>query len=339
VNDRRMILGGGFLVVLALVALAAPWLGLRDPSAQPDTLVLRDLPPLSRPQGVRLADGNLRYAHETRPLEGGAIEIRRGETWTRLAPPQLAPDWNVRPLYLLGTDNFGRDLLSRLIYGGRISLLVGLAGALIAVVLGTLVGAVAGFAGGWIDALLMRFTDVVLSVPRLFLALLLVALYRPSLLTTMLVLGGTTWMAAARLVRGEILSLRERDFVQAARAAGASPLRLSLLHLLPLAMVPVIIEGTLRVGDTILLEAALSYLDLGVRPPTPSWGNLIADGRHSLLGAWWISTLPGLAVVATVISLNFVGEAARHRLGSTHRRPARRRPRSGIRSLLLPAAE
>ena len=338
-NDRRMILGGGFLIVLALIALAAPWMGLRDPAAQPDTLVLRDLPPLARPQAVRLAEGNLRYAHEVRVVGEGAIEIRRGETWTRLDPHQLDSDWNVRPLFLLGTDNFGRDLLSRLIYGGRISLLVGLASALIAVVIGTLIGTVAGFAGGRIDALLMRFTDVVLSVPRLFLALLLVALYRPSLLTTMLVLGGTTWMAAARLVRGEILSLRERDFVQAARAAGASPLRLGLLRLLPLAMVPVIIEGTLRVGDTILLEAALSYLDLGVRPPTPSWGNLIADGRHSLLGAWWISTIPGLAVAATVVSLNFVGEAARDRLGSTRRLPARRRRRSAVRSLLLPAAE
>lgn len=338
-NDRRLVLGGGFLVVLALVALAAPWLGLRDPAAQPDTLVLRDLPPLARPQAVRLGDGSMRFAHEVRPLGDGAVEMRRGSTWTRLGADQLAPDWNVRPLYLLGTDSFGRDLLSRLIHGGRVSLLVGLAGALIAVGIGTLVGSVAGFAGGRVDALLMRFTDVVLSVPRLFLALLLVALYRPSLLTTMLVLGGTTWMAAARLVRGEILSLRERDFVHAARAAGASPLRLGLLHLLPLAMVPVIIEGTLRVGDTILLEAALSYLDLGVRPPTPSWGNLIADGRHSLLGAWWISTIPGLAVAATVVSLNFVGEAVRDRLGSARPLPARRRPRPPVRSLLLPAAE
>ncbi len=302
-------------------------------------MVLRDLPPLARVQAIRFSDGALRYVNELREAGDGGIDFRRGQRWQHAGPDDLATEWNVRPRFLLGTDGFGRDLLSRLIHGGRISIAIGILGALMALTLGSLVGLVSGLAGGWIDSLLMRFTDVVLSVPRLFLVLLLVALYRPSLWTTVVVLGGTTWMAAARLVRGEVLSLRERDFVQAARAAGAPPLRLGLLHLLPAALVPVIVEGTLRVGDTILLEAALSYLDLGVRPPMPSWGNIIADGRHNLIGAWWISTLPGLAIAATVISLNYVGDAAREWLGATRRSASPAAPQPVVRRRLASVTE
>jgi peptide/nickel transport system permease protein len=153
-------------------------------------------------------------------------------------------------------------------------------------------------------------------VPRLFLALLLVAIYGPSMTTTVVVLGVTTWMPAARLVRGEILSVRERDFVKAARASGAAPLRLAWRHVLPLAVAPLLVEGALRVGETILLEASLSFLGLGVPAPVPSWGNLIADGRDALFDAWWVSTFPGIAIALTVIALNLLGDSARDRLGA-----------------------
>ena len=162
---------------------------------------------------------------------------------------------------------------------------------------------------------LEQISRALATLAPMFLILMLVAFYDPSTTTTVVVLGCTTWMAAARLVRGEILSARERDFVHAARAGGVDPLRLGFVHLLPAATVPLLVQGTLRVGDTILLEASLSFLGLGVQPPLASWGNLIADGKDALvLGAWWISTLPGLAIAATVVALNVVGEAARDRI-------------------------
>ncbi len=303
--------------VLSFVALAAPWLGLRDPNEQLDGLVLPDLAPLTRARAVELVDGSLRFAEQIRESDH-SVDLLRGPHWERIELEGLqgkSLDTAVhRPLFLLGTDGFGRDVFARLVHGARVSLLVGFLAAGMALGLGTLIGTASGLAGGWLDAVLMRLTDVVLAVPRLFLAVLLVALYGRSLATTILVLGATSWMAAARLVRGQILSLRERDYVQAARAAGVSRTRLARLHLLPSAMMPLIVEGVLRVGDTILIEASLSFLGLGVPPPDPTWGNMIAEGRDRLLDAWWIATLPGLAIVATVVALHTFGEAARNRL-------------------------
>jgi peptide/nickel transport system permease protein len=219
-----------------------------------------------------------------------------------------------RARFLLGTDSLGRDLLSRLVWGARVSLVAGFLAALVAIAIGGSVGLAAGFSGGRVDGLLMRATDGALAIPRLFLLLLLAALFRPTLATTVLLVGGTTWMAAARLVRGEALSIREREFVAAARAAGASPIRVAVHHVLPHAAAVLGVEAALRLGQAVLLEASLSFLGLGVPPPVSSWGGLIADGRDRLLDAWWIATWPGLALAGVVIAASLVADGARERL-------------------------
>ena len=222
---------------------------------------------------------------------------------TRYLPPSVD--------HPFGTDKFGRDVLSRVIYGARISLSISLLAVLIAITLGTMYGAVSGYYGSWVDNVMMRFVDLMLAFPTFFLILTLVALFKAKIWIIILVLGLTGWMDVARLVRGEILSLKEKEFVQAARVVGVSNFTIIFRHLLINAIDPVIVAATLRVGILILVESALSFLGLGAQPPTPSWGSIISDGKGDLLTAWWISTFPGLAIVATVISFNLVGDGLR----------------------------
>src|SRR5690606_31873063 len=182
------------------------------------------------------------------------------------------------------------------------------------VVIGGAVGAVAGYFGRWTDTVLMRFTDMMLSFPRLILLIVVIALFEPTIWLVVTVLGLTGWMSVARIVRGEVLSLRSREFVQAAKVLGMSDGRIITRHILPNTLAPVIVYATLGIGTTILIEATLSFLGLGVQPPTPSWGNMIADGRDALLTAWWISTFPGLAIVLTVTAFNLLGDGLRDAL-------------------------
>ena len=213
----------------------------------------------------------------------------------------------------LGTDHLSRDVFSRIMYGARISLSIGFVAVGISVTIGTLLGAVSGYLGGWVDTVVMRFVDMVISFPRLVLLIAIAALFDAhSIFMIMAVLGVTQWPGTARLVRGEVLSLREREFIEAARALGFSRRRIILRHVIPNVLAPVIVAATLGVGNVIVLEAGLSFLGLGLQAPTPSWGSMVAEGRaHMVGGAWWISTFPGLAIVLTVVAFNLVGDGLR----------------------------
>jgi len=216
--------------------------------------------------------------------------------------------------HLLGTDQLGRDVLSRMIWGSRISLKVGFVAVGIAVVIGAILGALAGYYGRWIDAVVMRFVDVMLCFPSFFLILAVIAFLEPSIWNIMIVIGLTGWMGITRLVRADFVSLREREFVQAARSIGASDFRIIFVHILPNAVASVLVAATLGVAGAILTESALSFLGIGVQPPTPSWGNILTAGKDNIDIAWWLSLFPGLAILITVLGFNLLGEGIRDSL-------------------------
>jgi len=216
--------------------------------------------------------------------------------------------------HYLGTDQLGRDVFSRMLYGSQISLKVGFVAVGISILIGILVGAMAGYKGGWVDSLLMRFVDIMLSFPSFFLILTVVAILRPNIYNVMIVIGITSWEGTARFVRAEFLSLRERDYVQAARALGVKDRRIIFRHILPNALAPVFVTASLGVASAILIEAGLSFLGFGVQPPAPSWGNILTEGRTYIFDAWWLTVFPGLAILITVLSFNLFGEGLRDAL-------------------------
>jgi peptide/nickel transport system permease protein len=217
--------------------------------------------------------------------------------------------------HLLGTDSLGRDLLSRIIFGARISLSIGLIAVGISVVIGLVFGSISGFYGGLIDSGIMRFVDIMLCFPTFYLILAVAAILGPSIFNIMIIIGLTSWMGTARLIRGEILSLKEREFIQAERAIGASNIRIISRHLIPNAIGPVLVNATLGIAGAILIESGLSFLGLGVQPPTPSWGNILIESKSTLGVAWWITVFPGVAILITILGFNFISEGLKRKIG------------------------
>ena len=216
--------------------------------------------------------------------------------------------------HALGTDHLGRDILARIIYGSRIALMVGLSAVLISGVLGMAIGLVAGYFGGKVDDFFMRLADIQLAFPFILLAIAVIGVLGPNLRNIIIVIGVSSWVVYARVVRGEVLSIREREFVQAAIALGSRDGRVLVRHVLPNAFTPWLVVATLDMARVIVLESALSFLGLGVQPPTPTWGGMLADGRVYLSTAWWLATFPGLAILVTVLGINLLGDGLRDTL-------------------------
>ncbi|MEM7483062.1 MAG: ABC transporter permease [Acidobacteriota bacterium] len=315
--------GVALVLLLTVVAALAPWLTTAAPEYQFDTVAGKLLAPGSERFVFDFAGDRLSILAERAQRTGDRAEIiRRGrtESFPLAEVANLLPDGSFeRRTFPLGTDRLGRDLWSRIVFGARVSLSIGLLSALVALAIGLLVGSLAAIGGPLVDGLLMRLVDTFLALPRLFLLIALVAVLSPGRWAIVAILGGTTWMPISRLVRAEILGLKERNFIHAARGLGQHPLAILRRHLLPNALTPALVQTGLMIGGMILAESSLSFLGLGVPEPFPSWGQMIADITGGPVRRWWMAAFPGFAIVLTVIAFNLLTDGLRDALDPRHR--------------------
>lgn len=300
-RDRIALAGTGFVLLLFVIAILAPVIaGSRPIAATVDGKVL--FPALSQ-------KGRLIWDQSGEDSRGWNVypPIRYGPTEIDLGANLLPPGEG----HLLGTDDRGRDVLSRMIHGSRVSLSVGFVAVSIYTFIGIVMGALAGYYGGWIDSLISRAIEVMMCFPTFFLILTVLAFLRPSIYNIMIIIGLTGWPGVARLVRGEFLKQRKMDYVSAARAVGASDGRIIFYHILPNSLAPVLVSATFGIAGAILVESSLSYLGFGVPPPTPSWGEILSQSKQYIDFAWWLTIFPGAAIFLTVTAYNLVGEGLR----------------------------
>lgn len=323
-RNRGALIGLGILVVLVVLAVAAPLIAPMDPTVQVLEYAIKpamfrgnvlyrtnpvhpDRPSIIAIESYRILRDSVEYTD----LLGRQFRIHRSQLWG-----SSEWDWHAQPLYILGTDHFGRDVFSRLVYGARVALLVGLIAESLAIAIGVLVGSLAGYFRGWVDDALMWLTNVVWSFPTVLLVIALSVILGQGLWQTFVAIGLSSWVDIARIVRGQFLSLRQMEFVQAARALGFGPWRIMLRHMLPNTLGSIVVVGTAGFATAIILEASLSFLGLGIQPPTPSWGRMIQDGRGYLYVGEGLGLVlyPSIAIALAVYAINLFGDGLRDAL-------------------------